>query len=42
MGGEALQRSDAPLQGNARARMWEWVVWGAGQRKGIGDFGDNI
>jgi hypothetical protein len=23
-----LQRSYAPVQGNARARKWEWVGWG--------------
>jgi hypothetical protein len=37
-----LQRSYAPVQGNARARKWEWVGWGAGQGEGIGDFGDSI
>jgi hypothetical protein len=26
-----LPRSYAPLQGNARARKWEWVGWRAGQ-----------
>ena len=25
-----LQRLYAPVQGNARARKWEWVGWGAG------------
>ena len=25
-----LRRSYAPVQGNARARKWEWVGWGAG------------
>jgi hypothetical protein len=24
-----LRRSYAPVQGNARARKWEWVGWGA-------------
>jgi hypothetical protein len=26
-----LQRLYAPVQGNARARKWEWVGWGAGR-----------
>ena len=45
LGGERpliLQRLYAPVQGNARARNQECVGWGAGQRKGIGDYGDNI
>jgi hypothetical protein len=44
MGGEVfgLAKSYAPVQGNARARKWEWVGWGAGQGEGIGDFGDSI
>jgi hypothetical protein len=25
-----LQRLYAPVQGNARARKWEWVGWAAG------------
>ena len=33
---------DAPEQGNARARKWEWVGWGAGLGEGIGDFQDSI
>jgi hypothetical protein len=37
-----LQRSYAPVQGNARARKREWVGWGAGQGEGIGGFGDSI
>jgi hypothetical protein len=37
-----LQRSYAPLQGNARARKQEWVGWGAAWQEGIGDFGDSI
>jgi hypothetical protein len=37
-----LRRSYAPVQGNARARKREWVVWGVGQGEGIGDFGDII
>jgi hypothetical protein len=32
----------APVQGNARARKWEWVGRGAGQREGIGNFQDSI
>ena len=37
-----LRRSYAPVQGNARARKWEWVDWGAGLGEGIGDFEDSI
>jgi hypothetical protein len=37
-----LRRSYAPVQGNASARKWEWVGWGAGQGEGIGDFQDSI
>ena len=38
-----LERSYAPVQGNARARKQEWVGWGAVcVCGGIGDFGDNI
>jgi hypothetical protein len=33
-----LQGLYAPVQGNARARKWEWVDLGAGQKEGIGDF----
>ena len=33
-----LQRSYAPVQGNARARKQEWVGRRAGQGEGIGDF----
>jgi hypothetical protein len=29
-----LQKSYAPVQGNARARKREWVGWGAGQGEG--------
>jgi hypothetical protein len=29
----------APVQGNARAGMWEWVGCGAGQGEGIWTFG---
>jgi hypothetical protein len=28
----------APIQGNARAKKWEWVGMGAGWREGIGNF----
>jgi hypothetical protein len=31
-----------PVQGNARAKKWEWVGRGAGQGEGIGDFRDSI
>ena len=37
-----LQTLYAPLQGNARAKMWEWVGRGAGQGEGIGKFQDSI
>jgi hypothetical protein len=37
-----LQRLYTPVQGNARARKMEWVVYGTGQREGIGDFQDSI
>jgi hypothetical protein len=37
-----LWRSYAPVQGNARARSWECVGWGAGQEEAIEDFQDNI
>ena len=37
-----LQRSYAPVQGNARTRKQEWVGWEARQGEGIGGFGDNI
>jgi hypothetical protein len=37
-----LQTLYAPVQGNARARKWEWVGWGAGQGGGIGDFQDSL
>jgi hypothetical protein len=32
----------APVQGNARAKKWEWVGREAGQGEGIGDFQDSI
>jgi hypothetical protein len=31
-----LRRSYAPVQGNARARKWELVGWGAGWGGGLG------
>jgi hypothetical protein len=31
-----------PVQGNSRAKKWEWVGWGAGLGEGIGDFWDSI
>jgi hypothetical protein len=31
-----------PVQGNARAKKWEWVGRGAGQGENIGDFQDSI
>jgi hypothetical protein len=37
-----LQRSYAPVQGNARARKQERVGWQAGLGEGIGDFRDSI
>jgi hypothetical protein len=32
----------ALIQGNARAKKWEWVSRGAGRREGIGDFWDSV
>ena len=29
-------------RGNARAKKWEWVGRGTGQREGIGEFRDSI
>ena len=37
-----LQTLYAPVQRNARAKKWEWVGRGAGQREGIGNFQDSI
>jgi hypothetical protein len=37
-----LRISYASVQGNARARKWECMLWGAGHREGIGDCGDSI
>jgi hypothetical protein len=33
-----LQTLHAPVQGNARAKKWEWVGRGAGWREVIGNF----
>jgi hypothetical protein len=32
----------APVQGNAKAKKWEWVGRGAGLGEGIGDFWNSI
>jgi hypothetical protein len=37
-----LRRLYAPVQGNARARKWEWVGWGDRRKEGLGDFLDSI
>jgi hypothetical protein len=37
-----LQTLYAPVQGNVRAKKWEWVGREAGQGKGIGNFWDSI
>ena len=37
-----LQTLYTPVQGNARAKNWEWVGRGAGLREGIGNADDNI
>jgi hypothetical protein len=37
-----LQTLYASIQGNTRAKKWEWVGRGAGQGEGIGDFQDSI
>jgi hypothetical protein len=37
-----LQTLYAPVQGNARAKMLEWVGKGAGGWEGIGNFRDSI
>jgi hypothetical protein len=37
-----LQTLYAPVQGNTRAKKWEWVGRGAGQGEGIGNFRDSI
>jgi hypothetical protein len=36
-----LQTSYAPVQGNARAKKWEWLGRGVGG-EGMGDFWDSI
>jgi hypothetical protein len=36
--GLGLAKIICPITGNARARKQEWVGWGAGQGKYIGDF----
>jgi hypothetical protein len=36
-----LQTLYAPVQGNARAKKWEWVGRGVGA-EGMGDFWDSI
>jgi hypothetical protein len=36
-----LRRLYAPVQGNARAKNWEWVGWGTGHGEGIEDFWDS-
>ena len=36
-----LQTLYASLQGNARAKKWEWVGRGMGGGEGMGDFGDS-
>jgi hypothetical protein len=37
-----LQTLYAPVQGNTRAKKWEWVDRGAGQGDGIGNLRDSI
>jgi hypothetical protein len=37
-----LQTLYVPVQGNARAKKWEWVGRGAGQGEGIRNFQDSI
>jgi hypothetical protein len=37
-----LQTLYAPVQGNARAKKWEWVGRGVGWGEGIGNFPDII
>jgi hypothetical protein len=37
-----LQTLYASVQGNARAKKWEWVGKGAGRGEGIGNFQDSI
>jgi hypothetical protein len=37
-----LQTLYAPVQGNTRAKKWEWVGRGAGWGEGIGNIQDSI
>jgi hypothetical protein len=37
-----LQTLYTPVQGNARAKTWEWMGRGAGSGEGIGGFWDSI
>jgi hypothetical protein len=37
-----LQTLYAPVQGDTRAKKWEWVGRGGGKREGIGNFRDSI
>jgi hypothetical protein len=39
---DTLETLYAPVQGNARAKNWEWVGREAGRREGIGNFQDSI
>jgi hypothetical protein len=41
-GSLVLKALYAPVQGNARAKKWEWVGKEAGWKKGIWNFQDNI
>jgi hypothetical protein len=36
------RETPAPVQGNTRAKKWEWVGREVGRGMGIGDFGDSI
>jgi hypothetical protein len=42
LGRVVLQTLYAPVQGNARAKKWEWVGRGTGSGEGIGNFWDSI
>jgi hypothetical protein len=37
-----VQTLYAPVQGNARAKKWEWAGRGIGSGEGIGNFQDSI
>jgi hypothetical protein len=37
-----LQTLYAPVQGNTKAKKWEWIGRGAGWWEGIGNFWDRI